>query len=185
MIMEQENSSPIHKIIIISFLAIVTIGMTIFSIWILNRANRIRNAVTYPPTETVYSRGHEIVVAVDKAYEYIEEGKYQAVINLIAPQVESWSYSMNQADAYEVLILAELKLSNAEAAVAYAETLTTRHISSYSYQLLGQAYELNQQYDKAYEAYTNALASSDHSPRTNREYIKEHRQIVIDEMNPK
>jgi tetratricopeptide (TPR) repeat protein len=135
------------------------------------RADQIAKQVWVNPTPTQSSSEEEIYNLLAEADQNLQYGNPQAAIDMILPVIETWPSEIDRATGYQLLSVAEGRLSHEKKAVVYAEKMVENSPGSFTYQMLGTAYEVKGDLENALEAYTMATTFDDDDFRFDLEYV--------------
>jgi tetratricopeptide (TPR) repeat protein len=103
----------------------------------------------------------------------MEMGDPQKAVDLIAPQVETWSFPGDRADGYLLLVGAEFRLRKPEAAIPFAKKLIEYEPTAFHYLLLAQAYDSSKRPMDAFAAYQKVLELNEADNRIDYDLVRE------------
>ena len=134
------------------------------------RANQLSSLLSptqHTPTETADPAVYNLLQEADQA---VHSGEPQKAIDLILPKVDSWSSPIDKASGYQLMAVAEVSLNHPQEAIPFAQKMTQYSPSSFSYQLLAQAYDLSGDLPHALSNYQQMLLINDNDPRADYKY---------------
>ena len=157
--------------IILGVILGILVSVLLIYLFIDIRANQIAKQVWVNPTPTQSSSEEEIYNLLAEADQNLQYGNPHVAIDLIEPVIETWSSPIDRATGYQLLSVAEGRLSHEKKAVVYAEKMVENGPGSFTYQMLGTAYEVKGDLEKALDAYTRATTFNDDDFRYDPEYV--------------
>ena len=173
------NAKTIHiRSIILGVILGILVSVLMVYLFMDIRANQIAKQVWVNPTPTQSSSEEEIFNLLAEADQNLQYGNPQAAIDMIQPVIETWPSEIDRATGYQLLSVAEGRLSHEKKAVVYAEKMVENGPGSFTYQMLGTAYEVKGDLEKALEAYTMATIFNDNDFRFDPEYANARISII-------
>ena len=125
--------------------------------------NQIMGAV---PTTTKDVADPAIYSLLARADQNIQAGNLQAVIDSLAPVIETWQSDIDKTTGYQLLAVAELRMQHPQKAIPYAKKMTELTPGSFSFQILAVSYDESGDLLNALAAYQQMMMWSDNDSRS-------------------
>lgn len=136
------------------------------------RAAQLSNLIGAAPTPAEDVTADVIYNLLAEADQAIQSGDPQKAIDILLPNVDSWSDPIDKGTGYQLLAVAEVNLNHPQKAIPYAKKMTEYNPGSFSYQLLAQAYDLSGDLPNALSIYQQMMMLNDNDPRSDFNYAQ-------------
>ena len=131
------------------------------------RSAQLNQMMGAAPTLTPDVADPAIYNLLAQADQNISAGNPQAVIDSLAPVIETWRSTIDKTSGYQLLAIAELRMQHPQKAIPYAKRMTELTPGSFSYQMLAVSYDTSGDLPKALGAYQQVMLWADNDSRTN------------------